>query len=65
MAGCAGAIAHSVGQMVVAVLVTGTPAIAVYLPALIFCSIITGIFTGLCAQILVNRGKDIWKTFFK
>jgi flavodoxin len=43
----------------------GTPAIAIYLPALIACSIITGLFTGLCAQILVNRGKDIWKTFFK
>jgi hypothetical protein len=33
--------------------------------ALIACSVITGLFTGLCAQILVNRGKDIWKTFFK
>ena len=65
VASCAGAIAHSIGQMVVAVLVTGTPAIAIYLPALILCSIITGVFTGLCAQVLVNRGKDIWKTFFK
>lgn len=65
VAGCAGAIAHSIGQMVVAVLVTGTPSIAIYLPALIICSIITGLFTGLCAQLLVNRGKDIWKTFFK
>ena len=25
------------------------------------CSVITGLFTGLCAQILVNRGKDLWK----
>ena len=65
VAGCAGAIAHSIGQMAVAILVTGTPAIAIYLPALIACSVITGLFTGLCAQILVNRGKDIWKTFFK
>ena len=65
VAGCAGAVAHSIGQMAVAVLVTGTPAIAVYLPALIACSIVTGLFTGLCAQILVNRGKDIWKIGFK
>ena len=65
VAGCAGAIAHSIGQMGMAVLVTGTPAIAIYLPALIACSVITGLFTGLCAQLLVNRGKDIWKTFFK
>jgi hypothetical protein len=33
-----------------------------YLPIMILCSIITGIFTGLCAQILVNRGKEFWKT---
>ena len=65
VAGCFGATAHSIGQMAMAILVTGTPAIAVYLPALIACSVITGLFTGLCAQILVNRGKDIWKTFFK
>lgn len=65
VAGCAGAIAHSIGQMAVAVLVTGTLGIIIYLPALIACSVITGFFTGLCAQILVNRGKDIWKTFFK
>lgn len=65
VAGCAGAVAHSVGQMIVAVLVTGTPGIAVYLPALVVCSLVTGLFTGLCAQILVNRRKDLWKTDFK
>ena len=65
VAGCIGAIAHSIGQMAMAILLTGTPSLAVYLPIMIVCSIITGIFTGLCAQILVNRGKDIWKTVFK
>jgi heptaprenyl diphosphate synthase len=48
--------------MIMAVLVTGTPSIIIYLPALLICSIITGIFTGLCAQLLVKRGKKIWKT---
>lgn len=62
VAGCLGAMAHSVGQMSMAVLVTGTPSIIIYLPALLICSIITGIFTGLCAQLLVNRGKKLWKT---
>ena len=62
IAGCLGAMAHSVGQMIMAVLVTGTPSIIIYLPVLLICSIITGIFTGLCAQLLVNRGKKIWKT---
>lgn len=63
VAGCLGAMAHSIGQMAVAVAVTGTPSIAVYLPALLVCSILAGLFTGLCAQLLVNRGKNIWKTF--
>jgi len=65
VAGILGAMAHSVGQMAMAVFVTGTPSIIVYLPALIVCSIITGLFTGLCAQFLVNRGKDLWKTIFR
>ena len=65
IAGCLGAMAHSVGQMIMAVLVTGTPSIIIYLPALLICSIITGIFTGLCAQLLVNRGNNQWKTYFK
>ena len=62
IAGCLGAMAHSIGQMIMAVLVTGTPSIIIYLPALLICSIITGIFTGLCAQLLVKRGNKIWKT---
>ena len=65
IAGCIGAIAHSIGQMAMAMLLTGTPSLVVYLPFMIVCSIISGTFTGLCAQVLVNRGKDIWKTVFK
>ena len=65
VAGAIGAIFHSIGQMAVAVAVTGTPGILVYLPMMITCSIITGLFTGLCAQLLLNRGKNLWKTFLK
>ena len=65
VAGCLGAIAHAVGQMAVAVLVTGTWTIAVYLPVMVACAIVTGLFTGLCAQLLVSRGDNLWKTFFK
>ena len=61
VAGCLGAVAHSTGQMAMAIFVTGTPSIAVYLPVMIACSIVTGLFTGLCAQILVNRGGKLWK----
>jgi uncharacterized membrane protein len=44
-----------------AIFVTGTPGIVVYLPVMIACGIITGLFTGLCAQLLVNRGGELWK----
>ena len=61
VAGILGAIAHSIGQMAVAVLISGTPSIAIYLPIMVAISIVTGGFTGLCAQFLVNRG-NLWKT---
>ena len=65
VAGCLGAVAHSIGQMAMAIFVTGTPSIAVYLPVMITCSIVTGLFTGLCAQVLVNRGGKLWKIISK
>ena len=64
VAGCLGAIAHSVGQMTMAILLLGTPSIIIYLPVMIIISIITGLFTGLCAQFLINRG-NLWKTISK
>ena len=65
VAGAIGAVAHSIGQMAMAILLTGTPSLMVYLPFMIMCSVLSGLFTGLCAQVLVNRGKDLWKTVFK
>ena len=65
VAGCLGAIAHSIGQMAMAIAITQTPGLAIYLPIMIGCSIVTGAFTGLCAQFLVKRRKDLWKTFSK
>ena len=65
IAGCLGAVAHSVGQMAMAIAITATPALAVYLPVMIAISIVTGLFTGLCAQFLVNRGGNLWKTILK
>ena len=61
VAGSIGAVAHSVGQVGMSMLITGTPGIIVYLPPLAAISIVTGLFTGLCAQFLVNRG-NLWKT---
>ena len=60
IAGILGAIAHSIGQMLMAVAITATPSLLVYLPVMIAVSILTGAFTGRCAQFLVNRGS-LWK----
>ena len=65
VAGVMGAIAHSVGQMAMAIAITQTAGLVSYLPMMIICSIITGLFTGLCAQFLLNRGEKLWKTFLK
>ena len=43
---------------------SGTPGLAVYLPIMIAVSILTGSFTGLCAQLLVKRGT-LWKIISK
>lgn len=64
VAGVLGAIAHSLGQMGAAILITGTPGLALYLPVMIVVSILTGSFTGLCAQFLVNRG-NLWTIISK
>ena len=66
VAGTLGAIAHSIGQVAMAALLFRTPELFLfYLPVLVICSILTGTFTGLCAQFLVNRGDKLWKTFFE
>jgi heptaprenyl diphosphate synthase len=63
--GALAAMAHSIGQMAAAILISCTPELAIYLPVLIAISIITGLFTGLCAQLLLNRGEKFWKTIFR
>lgn len=50
-----GAAAHNVGQITVAILLTGTPALLCYLPVLMISGIIAGAFTGLCAQLMVGK----------
>ena len=62
VAGALAAAAHSVGQMAAAILISGTPELIAYLPVMIAISIVTGTFTGLCAQFLLNRGDKLWKT---
>ena len=50
-----GAVAHNIGQILIAMLIAQTPSLILYLPVLLISGIIAGFFTGLCAQFVINR----------
>lgn len=60
-----GAAAHNIGQIIAAVLLTGTPSLIIYLPVLMVSGIIAGTFTGLCAQFAVSHFRQIFPDFIK
>ena len=53
--GAIGAVVHNVAQIAAAILITGTPAIAAYLPVLIIAGIAAGLMTGIIAQLVIRR----------
>ena len=55
LAAMAAAVAHNIGQIAVAVAVTGTPEIAFYLPVLLVAGIAAGFATGTVAQAVLDR----------
>lgn len=56
-----GAIAHNVGQIAAAILLTRTPSLVYYLPILLVSGIVSGLFTGLCAQFAAKKLRHIPK----
>lgn len=52
-----GAVFHNIGQILVAIIITSTPGIVVYLPILMVSGIIAGLLTGFCAQFLYKKLK--------
>ncbi len=50
LTGALGGLAHNMGQLVIALIVTSTPGVAAYLPFLVLSGILTGLFTGLCGE---------------
>ncbi len=50
LAGAMGGLAHNAAQLLTALAVTSTPGVLAYLPFLVLSGVITGLFTGLCAQ---------------
>lgn len=53
------ALAHSLGQMAAAVLITATPSLAMFLPPMLAISVVTGLLTGLAAQLAVERLEKV------
>lgn len=59
-----GALFHNTAQIMVALILTKTPAILSYLPLLWISGIITGLFTGFCIFYLEHRaGSQLRKLF--
>lgn len=56
-----GALAHNVGQILIAIVITGSLSILMYLPLLIISGLVTGLFTGLCAWFTAPRITPIMK----
>ena len=53
--GVIGGVFHNVGQILMAMFLTGTTAIISYLPALVIVGIVSGAITGLVAQAVLSR----------
>ena len=54
-----GGFLHNTGQMAAALLVTQTPSLLLYYPFLIVAGCLAGLFTGLCAQMILPRIKGM------
>lgn len=60
IAGVLGGALHNIGQIAAAIVIAQTPSLIVYLPLLLVCGMLAGLFTGLCAQFLLQRLKKIF-----
>ena len=54
LASMTGAVFHNLGQIAIAFLLTGVPAVLVYLPFLLLSGLVTGLFIGLCARFTLH-----------
>mgnify|MGYP000227615003 CR=1 FL=1 len=60
----AGGIFHNVGQIIVAMIILETKALAYYLPILILSGLVAGILIGILSGILIKRLNPIIKQHF-
>ena len=52
-----GAVGHHIGQLIMAIIVLKSSGVLIYLPILIAAGIVTGVFTGICAQGSLKQWK--------
>ena len=52
-----GAMLHNLGQLLAAMLVAQTPGLLAWLPLLLLSGMVTGLFTGLAAQAVIQKLK--------
>jgi heptaprenyl diphosphate synthase len=50
-----GAVSFNIGQLIVAVIIMGSDKLFWYLPVLMISGVVTGVFTGICAQLALPR----------
>ncbi len=59
-----GAVLHNTGQIIAAFAITRSPAVFAYYPPLVAAGCIAGLFTGICALMIIKRtdmrDKKIW-----
>lgn len=61
LTGAVGGLAHNLGQLMIAYLLTSTVGVLSYLPFLMISGILTGLFTGLCAGFAGKYLRRLWK----
>ena len=49
-----GAVAHNTGQLIAASVIMGTKYVFAYAPFLLVSGVVTGLFTGLCAYLMLK-----------
>lgn len=61
LSGALGGLAHNLGQLLTAYLITAVPGVLIYLPHLVLAGILTGLFTGLCAAFSLRYLKPLFR----
>ncbi|MDD5952674.1 MAG: Gx transporter family protein [Oscillospiraceae bacterium] len=59
------AVIHAGAQLVTAAIVMQTKSVLVYAPIILFSAIVTGVFTGLCVQLLLQKQPKLQDLFQK